>query len=155
MRHYFFDNPYFNRKNNLTSLSFMLNEKRQLFIRFLKEHGMFQLVMKKYGSLTNLCYALPYDVRNYCTIFNGTIGDRLANEWAIFAKELIKSEEERVKQEYAANMEKLLKNSFFGSNWCDNSVVWNPTQSYNSNLYSYNCSNDMDFWSLYPWGNRR
>lgn len=149
MRHYFFDNPFLNRKYNLTSLSFILNEKQKLFIRFLKEHGMFQLVMKKYGSLNNLYLALPYSMRNYCTIFNGTIGDRLTNEWVIFAKEQIESEEERVKQEYALNMEKLLKNSFYGSNWCDDSVVWRPTQSYNSNLYSYN-ANDIDFWGLYP-----
>lgn len=76
------------RQRHVETLTNALNDKQKLFFRFLKEQGLYSVILREFGTIDNLRRRLPLRVREYPRVH------RLVNyaEWERFAHTLIAEE---------------------------------------------------------------
>ena len=76
------------RQRHVETLTNALNDNQKLFFRFLKEQGLYSVILREFGTIDNLRRRLPLRVREYPRVH------RLVNyaEWERFAHTLIAEE---------------------------------------------------------------
>lgn len=74
-------------------------EAEKLFMRFLKENGIYGAIMRKYGTLATLRRNLRWDIKSYALCLSQTEYAHIAHRWIDFAKDLIRKDDERRQKE--------------------------------------------------------
>ena len=134
------------RQRHVETLANALNDNQKLFFRFLKEQGLYSVILREFGTIDNLRRRLPLRVREYPRVH------RLVKyaEWERFAHTLIAEEieTERKRREeadkaYMKALEeamlwrrktKLGSNSFYDLD-DDIYLTYNPYNPYGSGWY--------------------
>lgn len=142
MSHYIFRNGgVFTKTHKFEELNNLLTDTHKLFLRFLKEEGVYGLMMNRHGSLTKLRFRIGHVAKDYANIFDTSSLLYLRQKWFSFAKDIIAKEEEEARKRHEAmyqDLTKLLSMGYYGlssSQYLDSrwdTVDYNSYKSYNT-----------------------
>ena len=118
MSNYIFRNGgVFTKTHKFEDLNGSLTDTQKLFLRFLKEEGVYGLIMNMHGSLTRLRFTIGHVAKDYANIFNASSLLYLRQKWFSFAKDIIAKEEEETRKRHEAmytDLAKLLSMGCYG-----------------------------------------